>query len=149
MHNLGSVSYCVYSACGTKLQVFLDVMLQSLLISHALGAKFYIIYAAGTAQCSFFCQYHDLLNMCNTFSVESQLQSKRLRWLGHVSGCPIIDCPRSFCLVKSKGQCLRGRPRSSFNDIVLRDGQECRINRSFRAAQNRLLWKDKTCPART
>jgi len=44
-----------------------------------------------------------ILNRCNTLSVESQLQGKRLRWLGHVSGCLTIDCLRSFCLVKSRG----------------------------------------------
>ena len=34
-------------------------------------------------------------------------------------------------------------------DVVLRDCQECHINRPFRDAQDRLLWKEKTCPART
>ena len=29
----------------------------------------------------------DTLNRCNTLSVESQLQDKRLRWLGHVFRC--------------------------------------------------------------
>ncbi len=27
--------------------------------------------------------------------------------------------------------------------------QNCRINRPYRDAQDRLLWRDKTCPART
>ena len=40
-------------------------------------------------------------------------------------------------------------PRSSFNNVVLRDCQDCRINRPYKDAQNRLLWRDKTCPART
>jgi len=42
-----------------------------------------------------------------------------------------------------------GRPRSSFNDVALRDCQDCRISRPYRDAQDRLLWRDKTCPART
>ncbi len=47
----------------------------------------------------------DILNRCNTLSVECQLQGKRLRWLGHVfrpEGCPMIEWLRSFCLVKSR-----------------------------------------------
>ena len=38
---------------------------------------------------------------------------------------------------------------SQVSIVVLRDCQECHINRPFRDAQNRLLWKDETCPART
>ena len=37
--------------------------------------------------------------------------------------------------------------RSSFNDVVLSDCQNCRISTSCRDAHNRLLWPDKTCPA--
>jgi len=36
-----------------------------------------------------------------------------------------------------------------FNDVALRDCQNCRISRPYRDAQDRLLWRDKTCPART
>ncbi len=39
--------------------------------------------------------------------------------------------------------------RSSFNDVALRDCQNCRTRRHYRDAQDRLLWRDKTCPART
>ncbi len=39
--------------------------------------------------------------------------------------------------------------RSSFNDVALRDCENCRIKRPYRDAQDRLLWRDKTCPART
>ena len=35
------------------------------------------------------------------------------------------------------------------NDVALHDCQKCRIGRPYRDAQDRLLWKDKTCPART
>jgi len=44
-----------------------------------------------------------ILNRCNTLSVESQLQGKRLRWLGHVFRMPNDRLARSFCLVKSRG----------------------------------------------
>jgi hypothetical protein len=39
--------------------------------------------------------------------------------------------------------------RSSFNAVALRDCQNCRISRPYRDAQDWLLWRDKTCPART
>ncbi len=42
-----------------------------------------------------------------------------------------------------------GRPRSTFNDVALQDCQARGITRPYRDAQDRLLWKDKTCPART
>jgi len=48
-----------------------------------------------------------------------------------------------------KGLRPPGRPRSSFNDVALRDCQNCCISRPYRDAQDRLLWRDKTCPART
>ena len=54
-------------------------------------------------------------------------------------------------LVKGMDPGLRppGRPRSSFNDVALHDCQTCRLSRPYRDAQDRLLWKDKTCSART
>ena len=91
----------------------------------------------------------DVLNRCNTFSFESQLQIQRLRWLGHVFRMSTDRMPKKLLFGQVKGQHLRGCPRSSFNDVVLRDCQQCHINRPFRDAQDRLLWKDKTCPART
>ena len=42
-----------------------------------------------------------------------------------------------------------GRPRSNFNVVALQDCQTHGINQPYRDAQGRLLWKDKTCPART
>ena len=52
-----------------------------------------------------------ILNWCNAFSAKSQLPSKRLRGLDHISGCVMMDCLRSFCLVQSSGcvmiDCLR------------------------------------------
>ena len=76
----------------------------------------------------------DILNRCNTLSVESQLQGKRLRWLGRV-----------FRMLNDR---MPGRPGSSFNDVALLDCQNCQIGRPYRDAQDRQLWRDRTCPAR-
>ena len=48
-----------------------------------------------------------------------------------------------------KGTRPSGRPRLSYNDVASSDCHECRITRPYKDAQNRLLWRDKTCPART
>ena len=90
-----------------------------------------------------------ILNRCNTLSVESQLQGKRLRWLGHVLRMPNDRLPKKLLFGEVKGLRPPGRSRSSFNDDALRDCQNCRISRPYRDAQDRLLWRDKTCPART
>ena len=37
--------------------------------------------------------------------------------------------------------------QSLLNDVTLIDCQNCRISRPYRDAQDRLLWRDKTCPA--
>ena len=89
-----------------------------------------------------------ILNRCNTLSVESQLQGKRLRWLGHVFQMPNDRLPKKLLFGEVKGLCPPGRPTSSFNDVALHDCQNCRISRPYRDAQDRLLWRDKTCPAR-
>ncbi len=91
----------------------------------------------------------DILNRCNTLSVESQLQGKRLRWLGHLFRMPNDRLPKKLLFGEVKGLRPPGRPRSSFNDVAFRDCQICRIGRPYRDAQDRLLWRDKTCPART
>ena len=31
--------------------------------------------------------------------------------------------------------------------LTLRDCQNCRVNKPYRGAQDRLFWRDKTCPA--
>jgi len=56
--------------------------------------------------------------------------------------------PKKLLFGEVKGLRPPGRPRSSFNDVALRDCQNCRISRPYRDAQDRLLWRDKTCPAR-
>ena len=57
--------------------------------------------------------------------------------------------PKKRLFGEVKGLRPPGRPRSSFNDVTLRDCQNCRISRPYRDAQDRLLWRDKTCPAHT
>ena len=65
-----------------------------------------------------------ILNRCNTLSVESQLQGKRLRWLGrHVFRMPNDRLPKKRLFCEVKGLCPPGCPRSSFNDVALRDCQ--------------------------
>ncbi len=59
--------------------------------------------------------------MSNTLSVESQLQGKRLRWLGHVFRMPNDRLPKKLLSGEVKGLRPPGRPRSSFNDVALRD----------------------------
>ena len=56
--------------------------------------------------------------------------------------------PNKLLFAEAKGLWPPGRPRSSFNDVALRVCQHCRTNRPNRDAENRLLWRDKTCPAR-
>ena len=52
-------------------------------------------------------RYHvpnvDILTRCNTFSVESQLQSKRLSWLGHMFRMPDDRLPEKLLFGQVKG----------------------------------------------
>ena len=82
----------------------------------------------------------DILNRCKTLSVESQLQGKRLRWLGHVFRMPYDRLPKKLLFGQVKGLRLPGRPMSGFNDVALHDCQACRIGRPYRDVQDRLLW---------
>ena len=68
-----------------------------------------------------------ILNRCNILCVESQLQSKNLSQLGHTVRVPNDRLLRKLCLVKS----------GVF------------VKRALQGAQDRLLWRDKTCPACT
>ena len=63
------------------------------------------------------------LNRWNTLSVESQLHGKRLRWLGHVFRMPNNRLPKKLLFGEGKELRPPGRPRSSFNDVALRDCQ--------------------------
>jgi hypothetical protein len=64
----------------------------------------------------------DRLNRCNTLSAKSQLQGKRLRWLGQVFRMPN---DKKLLFRQVKGLCPPGRPRSNFNDVALHDCQTC------------------------
>ncbi len=90
-----------------------------------------------------------VLTRCNTLSVESQLQGKRLKWLGHVFRMPNDRLPKKLLFGEVTG--LRHLPDLGLvsNDVVLHDCQHCRVSRPYRDAQDRLLWRDKTCPAHT
>ena len=90
----------------------------------------------------------DILNRCNTSSVES-LRSKRLRRLGHTFRMPNDRLPKKLLYGQFKGTRPSGRPRLSYNDVASSDCHECRITRPYKDAQNRLLWRDNTCPACT
>ena len=65
-----------------------------------------------------------ILNRCNTLYAQSQLQGKRLRWLGHVLWMPDDKLPKKLLFGEVKGLCPPGRLRSSFNDVALRDFQK-------------------------
>ena len=57
----------------------------------------------------------------------------------------MTDCLRSFGLVKSRV----AAPWAALNLISVRDCQLHHITKFYMDAQNRLLWRDKTCLART
>ena len=91
----------------------------------------------------------DILSRCNTFSVEYQLQSKRLRWLGHMFRIPDDRLLKKLLFGQVKGHRPPGCSRSSFNDVAVRDCQLRRITKPYKDAQNRMIWRDKTCLAHT
>ena len=66
-----------------------------------------------------------MMTGCNTISVEPQLQGKRDRWLGCVFRMPNDELPKKLWFCEVKGLCPAGRPRSSFNDVGVRDCQNC------------------------
>ena len=68
---------------------------------------------------------------------------------GYVFRMPNDRLPKKLLFGEVKGVRPPGRPRSSFNEVTLRDCQNCRVNKPYRDAQDKLLWRDKTCPART
>ena len=75
-----------------------------------------------------------ILNKCNTPCVESQLQSTRLRWLGHVFRMPndrfskkLLFSERGFMHLTALGL------------VALHNCHHCRISTPCRNAQDRLL----------
>ena len=67
-------------------------------------------------------------------------------WLGHTFRMPNDRLTKKLLFGQVKGT---GRPRLNFNDVASSDCRECCITRPYKDAQNRLLWRDKTCSART
>ena len=57
--------------------------------------------------------------------------------------------PRKLAFGQVKGRRPPGCPRSGFNDVAVRDCQLHCITELYEDAQNRLLWRDKICLART
>ena len=94
--------------------------------------------------CGIFLRDHvpdvDILNRCHTSSVESQLQSKRLRWQGHSFRVPNDRLPKKLLFGQVKGTRPSGRPKLSYNDVASSDCHECRITWPYKDAHNRLLW---------
>ena len=64
----------------------------------------------------------------------------------HIFRMPKDRMPNKLVFGALKGLCPPGCPSSGLNDVVLRACQECHINRPYKDAQNRLLWRNKTCP---
>ena len=58
---------------------------------------------------------------CETFPVESQLRSKRLRWFGHICRMANNRLPKLLMHGQLVGQICRGRPRTIWNDVALFD----------------------------
>ena len=57
--------------------------------------------------------------------------------------------PKKLLFGQVKARCPLSCPRSSFNVLAVRDCQLRRMTKPYKDAQNRLLWRDKTCLART
>jgi len=92
-----------------------------------------------------------ILKRCESFSVESQLKSKRLRlrWFGHI--CRMSDCrlPKVLMHGQLVGQNCRDRPRTVWNDVDLFDIHKLQLNCYTRDALNKPVWRGLTCVART
>ncbi len=92
---------------------------------------------------------HVISKRCETFSVDSQLRSKRLRWFGNI--CRMSDSRLLKVLMHGQlvGQICCGRPRTVWNDVVLSDIHKLKFNRYTRHALNKPVWRELTCVART
>ena len=74
--------------------------------------------------------------------------SKQCRQLGHTFRMPDDRLPKKLLFGQFKGRRPPGCPRSSFSDVAV----HCQLHRTvtlYQDAQNRLLWRDKTCLALT
>ncbi len=71
---------------------------------------------------------------------------------GHVVWMPNDRLFKMLLFGEVTGLRPSGRARSTFNDAALRKCQKCQIGRpkpAYRDAQDKLLWREETCPART
>ena len=91
----------------------------------------------------------EILLQCDTFSVDSQLRNKRLRWFGHVCRMSDFRLPKMLLHGQVARQNCRGKPRTVWNDVVLSDVHKLKLNRYVRDAQNKPVWRELTCVART
>lgn len=91
----------------------------------------------------------EILARCQTFSVESQLRSKRLRWYGYVCRMPDTRLPKKMLYGQVKGRGVVGRPRKLWNDVLLSDTHSLNIRRPHHDAQNKSAFEAKTVIART
>ncbi len=82
-----------------------------------------------------------MLKRRESFHVESQLRSKRLRWFGHICRMSDIRLPKVLLHGQLVGQKCRGRPRTVWNDVVLFDIHKLRLNRYTRDALNKPVWR--------
>ena len=65
----------------------------------------------------------------------------------HMQKAQICYATACYTLARVTGLRPPGCPKSSVNDVALRDCQNCHINRPCTNAQDRLLGRDKSCPA--
>ena len=65
------------------------------------------------------------------------LRSRRLRWFGHVScsGGWINECHN----LDARGKCGKGRPRKSWDDVIMDDLNSCNLNK--KSALDRVTWR--------
>ena len=90
-----------------------------------------------------------ILKRCETFPVESQLRSKRLRWFGHICRMADSKLPRLLMYGQLVGQNFRGRPRTVWNDVVVFDIHNLQLTLYTHDALNKPVWRELTCVART
>ena len=93
-----------------------------------------------------------ILNRCSTFSVdpESQLQSNRLRWLGHTVRMSADTLPKKLLFKFGQVKGCRPPGRSRLSSMMLHQVTVMNVVASPGDTNIlRMLWRDKTCPART
>ena len=67
------------------------------------------------------------------------VQSRRLRWFGHVERMEDVNWVKRSREIVVTGQSRRGRPRRTWDEVVRNDLAVKGIDRAL--AQNRVVWK--------